>query len=136
MIQPTLIVIFDGLCNLCESSVVFIIKRDKRAKFKVAQAQSEAGKKLQTQIDFDVAESNSMVLIKEGKAFFKSDAVLEVCRNLDGAWKLLSILKLLPLSFRNRAYEFVAKNRYRWFGKKDAYMVPTKELNARFIEKI
>jgi len=136
MLQNKLIVVFDELCNLCESSVVFIIKRDKTAKFKFAQAQSEAGKKLQLQIDFDVVGSNSMVLIKEGKAFFKSEAVIEICRHLDGVWKLVSLFKLLPLSFRNRAYEFVAKNRYRWFGKKDACMVPTKELNSRFIEKI
>lgn len=129
------IVIFDGRCNLCESSVAFIVRRDAAARFRFAPAQSPAGQALQARHGLDALEHETMILIKDGRVHTRSDAAIEIARGLDGPWKLLAALRLVPRFLRDRAYAFVARNRYRWFGRKDACMVPSRELSARFLDR-
>jgi len=126
-------ILFDGICNLCESSVIFIIKRDKHGKFTFVPAQSAAGIKLQKRYGIDALNSQTIVLIKNGKVYIKSDAAVEIAKHLDGNWKFLSIAKYVPRVLRDRAYTIIARNRYKWFGKKQACMVPHKEIKKRFI---
>jgi predicted DCC family thiol-disulfide oxidoreductase YuxK len=127
------IVIFDGVCNLCESTVIFIIRRDKLGKYKFASAQSDAGKKLQFQYGLNALELGTMILIKDGLAYTKSDAVIGIAEHLDGCWKLLVLFKIIPKKIRDWAYTRVSKNRYQWFGKKRACMMPSKDIKARFL---
>lgn len=127
------IIVFDGECNLCESSVQFVIRRDKDAKFKFASAQSEAGQKLQEQYGLDSIQSGTMILVQDGKAYTKSDAALRIAGELDGPWKAMSVFRIVPRFLRNGVYGIVARNRYRWFGKKDECMIPTPDLKERFL---
>ncbi|MEH7113920.1 thiol-disulfide oxidoreductase DCC family protein [Neobacillus niacini] len=126
-------ILFDGVCNLCNSSVQFIIKRDPKSHFKFASIQSETGRSLLKQYGFD-KEIDSFILIENQRIYLKSSAALRVCRNLNGMWKLLTILRILPAPFRDFFYDIVAKNRYKWFGKKESCMIPTKEMKKRFLD--
>jgi predicted DCC family thiol-disulfide oxidoreductase YuxK len=128
-----LIVIFDGACNLCESFIKFIIRRDKKAKFKFASAQSEAGQFLQNRYKIDSIRCNTMVLIMGDRVLKKSDAVVAIARRLDGVWKLLAVIHLIPRRTRDWVYSHIASKRYRWFGRKDRCLVPGKELKNRFL---
>jgi predicted DCC family thiol-disulfide oxidoreductase YuxK len=127
------IILFDGVCNLCNSSVQFIIKRDPKGRFKFASLQSEIGQLLLEQHGFHNGV-DSFVLIENQRIYFKSSAALKVCRNLNGIWKVFSILRILPPVFRDFFYDIVAKNRYNWFGKKESCMIPTNEMKKRFLE--
>lgn len=129
--QP--LILFDGVCNLCNSSVLFIIKRDSKEVFKFASLQSELGKALLQEFKLPATELNSVLLIDKGKFYNKSDAALNIARHLHGLWPMLYGLKIIPLFIRNGVYDWIAKNRYRWFGKKEACMIPTPELKSRFI---
>lgn len=127
------IVLFDGDCNFCDSSVQFIIKRDPAAHFLFTSLQSDKGVELTQQyaIPEDV---DSLVLIENGKAFTRSSAALRIAKKLDGLWHLLFLFILVPHKIRDVVYNFVAKNRYKWFGKKeDACMLPPPEIRKRFI---
>lgn len=128
------IVLFDGVCNLCNNSVNFIIEHDKKDIFRFASLQSEYGKKLTSERGIKQAEVDSIVLIDPGNAYFvKSSAALEIAKELSGyAW--MRIFLYLPEGFRNFVYDIIAKNRYKWFGKKDSCMIPTKELKAKFLD--
>ncbi|MBZ9532850.1 thiol-disulfide oxidoreductase DCC family protein [Cytobacillus oceanisediminis] len=126
-----MIVLFDGVCNLCSKSVQFIIKRDPHNQFLFASLQSEMGKSLLEK--HHLSEVDSVVLIKEDMYYMESDAALEICRHLSSGWKLLAILKGIPSSIRDPLYQFVARNRYRWFGKQDSCMLPTEEMKKRFL---
>lgn len=128
------VIIFDGVCNLCEALVIFIIKRDRGSKFKIVQAQSETGMRLQSELGIDVIASQTFILVKNGTALFKSEAALEIAKNLDGAWKLIYLFKILPTFLRNKAYDYIAKNRYRWFGRQSVCMMPNEELKDRFLD--
>lgn len=130
---PSHVILFDGVCALCESSVRFIVKHDKAGLFKFAQAQSEIGQQIQSDLAIDALESGTMILIKEGKAFCKSDAALEIARHLNGPWKALVCLKIIPPCLRNAVYDFLAKRRYRWFGEKSGCMIPDDTLKERFL---
>ncbi|MBD7983959.1 thiol-disulfide oxidoreductase DCC family protein [Sporosarcina sp. Sa2YVA2] len=127
------IVLFDGECNFCNSSVQFIIKRDPAAHFMFTSLQSEAGQKYAKQyhIPDDV---DSIVLIEKGKAYTKSSAALHIAKKLDGLWHLLFLFILVPKPIRDGAYDYFARNRYRWFGKTEgACMLPTPEERKRFL---
>lgn len=127
------IVLFDGECNFCNSSVQFIIKRDPANRFLFSSLQSETGKKYvkQFHIPDDV---DSLVLIENGKAYTKSAAALHIAKKLDGLWHLLFLFILVPRKIRDKVYDYVAKNRYKWFGKQEeACMLPTPEERKRFI---
>lgn len=128
------IILFDGVCNLCDSSVQFIIKRDKNDVFRYAALQSETGEKLLAERNIDSNEIDSIILIEPNVAYYtKSTAALEIGKNLKGLRTISSILLWLPESFRNIVYDFIAKNRYKWYGKKTDCMIPTEELKSKFI---
>ena len=126
--------LFDGICHLCNGSVRFIVKRDPQGKIKFAPIQSPLGSKLYRQHGLDPTAPSAMLFITPLGAFQASDAALEIARTLGGMWKLALIFKLLPRALRDTAYYFIARNRYRWFGKDDSCMMPTAELKARMLE--
>lgn len=128
------IILFDGVCNLCNNSVLFVIKRDKKDLFRYASLQSEVGQQLVRERGIDTSQVDSIILIEPGVAYFtKSDAALEIAQHLGGLWKLSAVFTWIPKSIRDAVYDFVARNRYKWYGKKDACMVPTPELRAKFL---
>ncbi|MBE1553162.1 thiol-disulfide oxidoreductase DCC family protein [Sporosarcina limicola] len=127
------IVLFDGECNFCNSSVQFIIKRDPVAHFLFASLQSEKGQELtkKYKIPEDV---DSLVLIENGRAYTKSSAALRIAKKLDGLWHLLFPFILVPRKIRDAGYDYLAKNRFKWFGKKEvACMLPSPDERKRFI---
>lgn len=128
------IILFDGVCNLCNRAVQFVIKRDKKDMFRFAPLQSEIGAQLIEQRGIDISRIDSIILIEPSIAFYvKSDAALEIGKSFGGIWKLLGIFDWIPRVFRDGIYDLVARNRYRWFGRKDACMVPTPELKQKFL---
>ncbi|WP_309090697.1 thiol-disulfide oxidoreductase DCC family protein [Domibacillus sp.] len=129
----TAIVLFDGDCNFCDASVQFIIQRDSKGYFNYASLQSDVGQKLLKEHNIP-KDLDSFVLVEDGQAYIKSTAALRVARRLDGAWKLLYALIAVPAPLRNLVYDYVAANRYKWFGKKsDHCMLPSPEVRQRFL---
>lgn len=127
------IVLFDGECNFCDNSVQFIIKRDRKAEFKFASIQSDVGEEILRKFNVP-ANINSLILVEGSKCYFKSSAVLLICKNLKGVWKLFYCLLIIPKSVRDYFYDIIAKNRYKWLGKKDSCMVPSPEMKNRFLK--
>lgn len=126
------IVLFDGECNVCNASVQFILKRDAKGYFQFASLQSEMGQSLLKQ--YGVSPTlNSLVLIDQRKAYTQSTAALKIAKNLNGLWKLCYMAILIPAKLRNQAYNVLANNRYKWFGKKEACLLPTQEQRRRFL---
>lgn len=128
------IILFDGVCNLCEGSVRFIIQRDPDAVFRFAALQSKAGTRLLQAYHLDAAMLDSVVVIESGKLYTHSTAALRICRHLSGLWPLLYGFMIVPRVLRDGVYRWVARNRYRWFGKKEACLMPTPDIQARFLE--
>lgn len=126
------VILFDGECNFCDKSVQFIMARDQHARFSFASLQSEIGKKLLKQYDAP-EDLDSFVLIENGRFYTQSSAALRVCQSLDGAWKLLVAFLIVPKPIRDFFYTILAKNRYKWFGKKDQCMLPSPEQRKRFL---
>ena len=127
------IVIFDGICNLCNWTVQFIIKQDAKAIFKFASLQSEFGKSIIQQGGYSFENPESVLLLKDGEILSKSSAAIAIAAELNGFWKALSLLRFLPKSFRDGIYDWIAHNRYRWFGKREQCMVPTENTKKRFL---
>lgn len=127
------IILFDGVCNFCNNSVNFIIERDPEGYFKFAPLQSEIGEKLLKKNGINKVETDSVVLLENGRAYTHSTAALRVARKLSGAWRYLYGLRFVPQSIRDFAYKLFAQNRYRMFGKQEACMLPTPEIRARFL---
>ena len=128
------IILFDGVCNLCESSVQFIIKRDKKDIFRFVAIQSELGQKIIKHIGIDISKTDSIILYLPGKAYhYKAEAALLIAKELSGIYSVLGYLGFIPNSIKNTVYDYIAKNRYKWYGKKDACMIPTPELKAKFL---
>ncbi len=127
------IVLFDGVCNLCNGAVHFIIRNDKKNVFMFTPLQSVAGQKLLAQYDFPLDELNSFILIYNGKAYTKSTGALMVAKKLNGLWPLLYSYIIIPKFIRDSIYTFIGTNRYKWFGKKNECMIPTPQLKARFL---
>lgn len=127
------VVLFDGVCNLCNGSVQFIVRRDPYGYFRFASLQSEPGRSLLREHGLDPADLFSVILVEDGKVYARSDAALRIARRLSGVWRAAGALRVLPRSLRDRVYDLVARNRYRWFGRRDACMVPTPELRERFL---
>ncbi|WP_411030631.1 thiol-disulfide oxidoreductase DCC family protein [Spongiimicrobium sp. 3-5] len=128
------IILFDGVCNLCNGAIQFIIKRDKHDTFRYAALQSEIGQQLVNDRKIDTSKVDSIILIAPGVAYYtKSDAALKIGKEFGGGWKLLGIFEGIPHTIRDWFYDIIAKNRYAWFGKKDACMIPTPELKAKFL---
>jgi predicted DCC family thiol-disulfide oxidoreductase YuxK len=128
------IVLFDGVCNLCSGSVLFIIQRDKKGIFKFASLQSSFGQQQLEKFNIDKNLLHSIILVRGKQIFQRSDAALEIANQLSGAWPVLYILKILPRFLRDGIYNLIARNRYRLFGKKDVCWIPTPELKERFLE--
>jgi predicted DCC family thiol-disulfide oxidoreductase YuxK len=127
-------ILFDGVCNFCNASINFIIDRDSKSIFQFAALQSEVGQELLIKHHLKTTDFDTVILINdENKIYQKSDAALEIARNLDGFWKVLYAFKILPSFLRNPIYDLVARNRYRIFGRTDACRIPTPELKARFL---
>lgn len=127
------IILFDGVCNLCNSAVDFIIKRDKKNRFKFSSLQDNTARKLLIESNFQEGYPDSIVLIKGDKIFFKSRAALEISKKLGGVWPLFYSLILIPAFIRDPVYEWIARNRYKWFGKKSTCRLPTEEEKSRFL---
>ncbi|WP_310259049.1 thiol-disulfide oxidoreductase DCC family protein [Fictibacillus barbaricus] len=128
------VLLFDGVCNLCNSSVQFILKHEKEEKLKFAAIQSESGKELLSHHHIDPTRTDSVIFIENDKVYFMSDAVLTLTRYLNFPWSFSKHFLIVPRSFRDFIYKRIAKNRYRWFGKKDSCMIPTPALRKRFLE--
>lgn len=132
---PDRILLFDGVCNLCNASVNFIIDRDPQVRLHFAALQSEAGLAQLRKYALDQQDLDSMVFIEQGRAYTQSDAALRVSRYLTFPWSLGGIFLLIPRFFRNAIYAYIARHRYRWFGKQEQCRIPTPELRARFLDQ-
>jgi predicted DCC family thiol-disulfide oxidoreductase YuxK len=128
------VVLFDGVCNLCNGLVRFVIRHDRKALIKFAALQSEYGKKLQSGIGPGTGDSDTIVYSRKGIYFFRSDAVLNILKDMGGIWGIFYILRIVPRFFRDFVYKIVAANRYRIFGKRETCMVPGAQIKERFLE--
>lgn len=127
------VVLFDGICNLCNSSVRFILKHDTREQFLFSSLQSDASKKLLLHLNYKIREMNSILLVENGQIHEKSDAVLKIADGLRFPWNLATAIRVLPKKQRDKLYDFVARNRYKWFGKKDRCVYIMNTYENRFI---
>ena len=127
------IILFDGICNVCNGAVQFIIKRDKKNHFRFASLQSLEGRRLLAQHNLPVHDFNSFVLIENERAYTRSIGALKVTKKLTGLWPLLYGFIIVPKFIRDGVYNLVATNRYKWFGKKNSCMIPTPEIMAKFL---
>ncbi|WP_437176700.1 thiol-disulfide oxidoreductase DCC family protein [Rossellomorea aquimaris] len=127
------IILFDGICNFCNSSVQFIINRDPKGFFQFASLQSEIGQELLKKHNIPQT-TDSFVLIDDPKAYIESTAALKVCSRLTWPWKLFVVCMIIPKPLRDRVYRWIAGNRYRWFGKQESCMLPSQNMRDRFIE--
>lgn len=130
------VMLFDGVCNLCNGAVNFAIDRDPEARLRFASLQSPAARELLARLGHPMpsGDPESILLVERGRVYECSGAALRIARHLSGAWSLLAALLAVPWPLRDLVYRWVAANRYRWFGKADVCRVPTPELRARFIE--
>jgi len=128
------VILFDGICIFCNFWVNFAIKHDLKKKLKFAPFQSNAGQLLLSQHNIAIESINSVILIENGKVFTQSSAAFRVCKYLSGIWKIFYGLLIIPKFLRDFFYNIIARNRYRWFGKKENCMVPTPELRDRFLD--
>ena len=133
MVNNKPVILFDGVCNLCTGSVQFILKRDKEKKFMFASLQSDYGQTLLKHFDLPTSTFNSFILYQDEKIYTRSTAALKMFQQLKG-WKWVKILWIFPKLIRDAVYNLIAKNRYKWFGKKEECWLPTPELKARFLD--
>ncbi len=133
-LENKFIILFDGVCNLCNNSIQLIIKRDKKQRFLFASLQSDAAQDILLQFQLRNSDFDSIIFIENGEIHQKSTAILKISTYLGGLWKLNYGFMIIPEFIRDAIYSFIAKNRYKWFGKKDVCMIPTEELKIRFLE--
>ena len=127
------VILFDGICNLCNGSIQFIIKRDKEKRFLFASLQSAYGQKFLQQFNLPADNFNSFILYQDGKIFSKSTGALKMFSQLKN-WGWVKIFRIVPKFIRDAVYSLIANNRYKWFGKKNECWLPTPELKERFLE--
>jgi predicted DCC family thiol-disulfide oxidoreductase YuxK len=139
------VVLFDGVCNLCNASVQFMIDRDPKSELKFAAIQSEKGGELLTKTVGEAqakelaagttgdGDPDSIVLVENGQIYMRSTAALRIARHLSWPWRFLFAFLIVPRPLRDVFYKLIARNRYRWFGKSDTCRIPTPELRARFL---
>jgi len=128
------IILFDGVCNLCDSAVQFVIQHDTKDVFRFVALQSELGHQIIKHIGINTQNIDSIILYEPGIAYYyKSEAALQITRNLGGFFHFGTIFKIIPTSIANQLYDYIAKNRYKWYGKKESCMIPTTELKAKFL---
>lgn len=128
------IIVFDGICNLCNNAINFVIKHDSKNVFQFATLQSETGKALLKKFNINPAETDSIILIAGDTYSVKSTAALHISKSLNAAYPLFFGFMIVPNFIRNAIYDYIAKNRYKWFGKKESCMIPTPELKAKFLD--
>jgi len=127
------IILFDGVCNLCNASINFVIDRDKDSYFQYGALQSEQGRILLADYELPEQYLDSIILLEDGELFTASDAALRIARRLSGLWRFIYVLRWIPRTIRDSVYNWIARNRYRWFGRSDTCRIPTPELQARFL---
>lgn len=128
------ILLFDGVCNLCDNTVQFIIKNDKKDVFRFVALQSELGQQILKHIGVDTSKTDSIILYEPGHAYYyKAEAAIRIAKILGSYFSLLGIFSILPKGLSNKVYDYVAKNRYKWYGKKEECMIPTPEMKAKFL---
>ncbi len=128
------VVLFDGICNLCNRSVQFIIKRDRKKQFHFAALQGKTGQELLRKFNLPADSFNSFILVENGKVYLRSSGALRMAKKLNGAWPLLYAFIIVPKFIRDNIYNWIAKNRYKWYGKRRECMIPTPELRERFLD--
>ncbi len=128
------LVLFDGVCNFCNFWIKFALKRDKQGKLKFGSLQGDIAQQVLPHYNIDPSILTSVIFIEDGIAYRESTAALKVCRHLDGGWKLLYALIIIPGFLRDRIYKWIGKNRYKWFGKQESCMLPTPQQRSRFVE--
>jgi predicted DCC family thiol-disulfide oxidoreductase YuxK len=129
------VVLFDGVCNLCNGAVQFIIKRDPYARISFASLQSPIGQNLLEKNKLPSSDFDSFIFLEDGKVYTESTAALKTLRYLTGAWKLAAVLIIIPKPVRDFFYRYIAKNRYKWFGKKEQCMTPSEDTKKRFLQE-
>jgi len=134
MKHPNNLIIFDGVCNFCSATSKFIIQRDPSVKFSFTTTQSNIGIELLSKLGVDPNDPSTFVLIKNKEVFLRSNAALEISKDLSGPWRALAWLRFVPLPIRDSVYGLIARNRYKLMGKRESCMVPTTSIRARFIE--
>ena len=127
------VILFDGVCNLCNASVRFVIKRDQKARFNYASLQSPYAAGLFKKLNFDASKTDSIVLYENETIYVRSTAALKIARHLDGLWFLLYGFIIVPAFLRDAIYDFIAKKRYQWFGKKEHCEIPAPGMKERFL---
>lgn len=128
-----MIIIYDGVCHLCNSSVNFILKRDTKKIFRFSPQQSEFAKNILNENHDAASAGDTIILFMDGKILHRSDAALKILMLLGGKWKVFSVFYLLPKFLRNALYNLIARNRYKWFGREDNCIIPSPEIQERFI---
>lgn len=128
------IVFFDGVCNLCQRSVQFILSHDPKAIFSFASLQGEVAKKILSSHQLDAEKMNSLVLLENGHVYIRSTAALRVAKQLSGIWPIFYVFIIVPPFIRDAVYDWIARNRYRWFGKQETCWLPRTEWKDRFLD--
>ncbi len=128
------ILYFDGVCNLCAGAVQFVLKRNKKQNILFASLQGKAGQAMLQQFGLSQTQFNSLVFVEDGKMYQQSTGAIRLTRHLGAAWPLLMVFLIVPAFIRNAVYNWVAKNRYKWFGKKNECWLPTPDLKKRFLD--
>jgi predicted DCC family thiol-disulfide oxidoreductase YuxK len=128
------IVLFDGVCHLCMSTVQFIIKRDPHGYFTFASLQSTIGRRLVAEHGLQPDALDTFIVVEGSRCFTRSDAALRVVQHFSGCWSLLRVLSLIPKSTRDWGYTVIARNRYRWFGRQETCLVPSRDILNRFLQ--
>lgn len=129
------VVLFDGVCNLCAASVQFILRHEAAPALRFAPVQSPAGARLMREFGFDALDANTFVLIEDGAAHVKSEAAIRVARHLRVPWRFAALMRWLPRGVRDAGYDWIARNRYRWFGRRDTCLMPSAAIAARFLNE-
>ena len=128
-----IVVLFDGVCNLCNGTVQFIIKRDPSSRFLFASLQSDYGQSQLLKLGLDPTQLHSIITLADGKFHERSDAALKIASGLTQPWPLMGVFKIVPRFLRDAVYNLIAKNRYKMFGKQESCMIPTPDMKAKFL---
>lgn len=130
------VILFDGVCNLCNGAIDFILERDPEGHFVFASLQSVPGREILSQFGLATKDFDSVVLVKNGRVYKKSRAAIEIASKMTGGWPLFQIFKVIPRFVTDGVYNFIAQNRYKFFGKRETCRLPTPAIRSRFLEEI